>query len=740
METGTSRIIHYIDGPSGSGKTRELQNKIISLVDIGERVVVCQPSKRLIDETVQSLRKLDDNIHIKIIHGDVTKKAVVKSIYDYLRTPYPEAHVLFTTFEAFDYLEFFSDAKNWHMFVDEPPQGHQAFERQLAKTHRLITTMLALGPEFKSIYRQLLPASHTCIRDIERNTSNDAGYELVRDLATTLMSNHWKTYVSADSYQGLLDGDPSTTQLSAFSVLQACIFENFKSVTITGAFFKESPLYVLWSAMGVDFREVEDIELRYRTHEHVKNLRIFWSLEADYSKTLRDKEDQRVLKAMRKAISAKFADTPFLWSANKDVPDNFFGRKLKATRLPQSPYGLNEFEGIDVVVFLSAHNPSPAHCKFLSDVTGADRDVIRTAIHGQQLYQAIMRRSLRDPANERERNVVVPDLGSAESLKRKLPNAELEHFPIDIGDMKLSQRRGRKPQYQSGAERTAASRASRKADLNRLVVDEGSKKITKTFELFCLDQEEMCNELSLYKSNNVTRFRGTIWEHIRSPVSVGNIEKENVDDFDEWLFALHLRKLKRKTDSHLISPSYFVPNMEKEKYRTEGTIQFINGIWLDNDEGGILPETFANLFPQTRMSIFNSFSATREKLKYRVYIPTNGFLNCHLYKAITKHIMKTVVEAGYLLRKPIPGDPRQAHGFDTGKNGPASLFYVPSQPGDPSGIYFKHFREEGRMPLDPQEWLEKVLAEEEAGHFIETPMEETWHSGLGACLRNGGFL
>jgi hypothetical protein len=98
------------------------------------------------------------------------------------------------------------------------------------------------------------------------------------------------------------------------------------------------------------------------------------------------------------------------------------------------------------------------------------------------------------------------------------------------------------------------------------------------------------------------------------------------------------------------------------------------------------------------------------------------------------------VEAGYPLRKPIPGDSRQAHGFDTNKNGPTSLFYLPSQPGDPSGTYFRHFREEGRMPLDPQQWVEKVLAEEQAVPFIETPMEETWHGGLGGSAVNQDWV
>ena len=54
----------------------------------------------------------------------------------------------------------------------------------------------------------------------------------------------------------------------------------------------------------------------------------------------------------------------FLWQANKSVPNNFF--KGSGQRLPNNPLGLNEFDAVHDVVFLSALNPSPAHAEILA--------------------------------------------------------------------------------------------------------------------------------------------------------------------------------------------------------------------------------------------------------------------------------------------------------------------------------------------------------------------------------------
>ena len=62
-------------------------------------------------------------------------------------------------------------------------------------------------------------------------------------------------------------------------------------------------------------------------------------------------------------IRAEFADEPFLWLGNKDLPDDYMGDGI---RLPNQPHGLNAYQHINNCVVVSALNPNPSHFKFLA--------------------------------------------------------------------------------------------------------------------------------------------------------------------------------------------------------------------------------------------------------------------------------------------------------------------------------------------------------------------------------------
>jgi hypothetical protein len=89
-------------------------------------------------------------------------------------------------------------------------------------------------------------------------------------------------------------------------------------------------------------------------------------------------------------------------------------------------------------------------------------------------------------------------------------------------------------------------------------------------------------------------------------------------------------------------------------------------------------------------------------------MPTTSIMTYNVYDAITHHILREIVEAGYPLKEKIAGDNRKAHGIDTGKLHAASLFYLPRQPDDPNGKFFRIFKGKDRQALDPDEWIEKI--------------------------------
>ena len=105
----------------------------------------------------------------------------------------------------------------------------------------------------------------------------------------------------------------------------------------------------------------------------------------------------------------------------------------------------------------------------------------------------------------------------------------------------------------------------------------------------------------------------------------------------------------------LISPAIFDPNKCEGSKRGIGNIVYIRGVWLDFEDGDLKPDEFPSLFPYVRMVIFNTFRHTKEKPRFRVFIPTNGIMSPEAYKKIWDQIALKLKDAGYSLEKPKKG-------------------------------------------------------------------------------------
>ena len=472
------------------------------------------------------------------------------------------------------------------------------------------------------------------------------------------------------------------------------------------------------------FVEDQRSKLRYQTHPNGELLTILYGIEQDWSKALRDKFDGKILAAMVSAISARFGSTPFLWNANKDVSEDLFPSCPHSCRLPHSPHGLNEYQDYDNVMVLSAQNLTPAHGKFLQEAGGLDREDICTATHRQQVYQALFRGSARDPSNLNPKCFFVPDRGTAEWLKSKVPGSRLENINLDLGDLKISDRPAQPSKYSSDAEKQKAYRERKKQKEAEAVLNCFNQKNPIDMELCNADKDddrEMCYVKTIYDSPEVTTFRGSILSSIMSTRVLSEVYTDTIDEFEWNLRRVYKDELLHKEDNILICPSKFLKTPEADKPRGLDNVEFVNGIWLDKDKNGIGPKQFADLFPTLRMTIYSTFSSTKKCVRYRVYIPTSRGMTTEEYKSVVKGMIEKVREAGYQDKQ----DSRKAiiHGFDLSKFHAVSLFYLPCQPKDPSGRYFKNFKGENRRALVPSDWIK--VERPEPVPFVQTP--EDWH-------------
>jgi hypothetical protein len=105
---------------------------------------------------------------------------------------------------------------------------------------------------------------------------------------------------------------------------------------------------------------------------------------------------------------------------------------------------------------------------------------------------------------------------------------------------------------------------------------------------------------------------GTLYPAKKAGSPSGYVDCPSDDKLIELLSVFHDRCLKTKEENMLISPAIFDPNKCEGSKRAMGNIVFVRGIWLDLERGDLKPDEFPDLFPDTRMAIFNTYNHTPE--------------------------------------------------------------------------------------------------------------------------------
>ena len=207
----------------------------------------------------------------------------------------------------------------------------------------------------------------------------------------------------------------------------------------------------------------------------------------------------------------------------------------------------------------------------------------------------------------------------------------------------------------------------------------------------------------------------------------------DIESFVSQLRIWHADSVPSKEANALISPSVFDPELARQagdfndkgklKKRGRAAVRSSIGIWLDNDWGDMKKEQFAELFPELRMVICNSYSSEPDMEKYRVWIPTTCGMSPDLYMHITTQIRDRVERHGAGYRSAqwaslwfikyaekhgnMNADPPYLiHGFDWSKTYPENMMYLPCQAGaGPEASFFLDLQGGLRAPLDVDKWI-----------------------------------
>jgi hypothetical protein len=568
---------------------------------------------------------------------------------------------------------------------------------------------------------------------IARNKNGDDLLKVLGPLAHRITSDDWHVYADQAGYERLIRGEKEGCSVGTYSLLRPSIFAGFKQALVASACMTDTMFHRLFTAQGIVLKPVGGRltkDLRYLKHEHGDRITILYAAEEAWSKRYRDKriegEDATVLDRVRQAVGSLFATEPFIWMGNTDLGNAPFAQ-VGASKLPNSPHGLNSFQGYHNVVVLSALNPPPAHFHFM-DGQQISGEEMRTAHYRTAVYQAVMRCSIRNPADATPKRVVVMDRDTAEWLADLFPGAAVEPLP-GMGVIPRKGRAGRPRQHANGAVKAQAHRDCEKRKLlAQLDLINATSLVTGRYPFFGQEvrsgmREFARDDISLREGDSVTASPtpsappltcGTAFGSIYDSVPLDHVDYEDDDAFVAGLMALHERVVA-KQDAGVFSPAHFDPDKAAGTGRGLDNVTHLRGIWLDNDGGDLTHAAFADLFPYLRIVVWNTASSTAALPRWRAFIPTTCAMSMDVHALIMGQIERALNRAGFWGKRQLDKRPgikdRRHHGFDESKFNAASLFYLPCQAKDPAHSFFHDYGDGDpkRGPLDLHQWVETCI-------------------------------
>ncbi len=637
--------------------------------------------------------------------------SVARRLIEYFKKPFDGGHIVFATHQVLPFIRFWANRSHWHVLIDEVPQIVKSGCFRIPYTHSLITDHLGLQLH-DSIYSRLTVSDMAAMTNIAQNKGQDEILENFRETGQLLTNEHWKSFVDTEKYEKLKSGAVQT--LSVHSILSPNVLRGFASVMIVGADVEDTLLYSIWQNSGVEFKKDDDFanSLRFRHHHNGHLITIKYLTDGHWSKYRQNEthvskgHGTTLLNMMIDCVRHEFGDRPFLYQANKSLASKPFGDT--ATQLPNLPFGLNDYSHFNNIAFLSALNPRSDHYRFLAG-RGVDDHSVRRAVYCSTVYQAVMRTSIRDPNNSEPKEVIVPDIITARYLQDRVVGAKLIKLETDL--VEAPKQLGRPPKYNSSMSRQARYRLKcKQQSLNELL----SLKDGPYFDAISCDgtkESKLGDKIAIDINTHFVSLHGlngTLYRSIKSGLPSGYLYAPDIETFVEFLKHLHGRSFQTKDDNILISPAIFDPKKANRKTkRGLDNIVAMRHLWLDFENGDLSPNEFAQLFPQIRLLIFNTYNHTKEKPRFRVFIPLSKLLTAAEYEILWDAVAAKIEAAGYSVRQSGDG-PRS--GIDKGKRTPTSLFYLRCQAAnDPTDSFFYDYNNSKRKILDPSPWIEHAI-------------------------------
>jgi hypothetical protein len=226
-------------------------------------------------------------------------------------------------------------------------------------------------------------------------------------------------YINAKSWYN----DPQRGLITITGFMRPDMLSHFKRVTVMSALFKHTMLYQVWTQLGVEFVPSQRVPVNVPTTDLGKRrLRIYWLTDEGWSKRARDRRSDGIKPVLELIRDAKvLRNQPVCVVVNKDDGNEKNPGPIKevfknAVIMPNNVKGQNAWEDNHQLIHCSALNSYTSDIRWVENVLGVDGDHQRICRTGHEVYQALMRLSLRKPDSTTAITLVVMDKDIAEWL------------------------------------------------------------------------------------------------------------------------------------------------------------------------------------------------------------------------------------------------------------------------------------------------------------------------------------
>lgn len=188
-------VVFTVSGLCGSAKTHTATRWAHRRARWGAKVLIAQPSKKLVDQTLADLRGLGGAVPSRAVH-EGTCDGPVRTLVRHTEEAGDGGEVLLATQAAHARMPYFWGADRWDLVLDEIPDA--TWERNVevpesAGTFRaLFADHVEAVPEDALYYRLApKPGGRAALERLARNERRDEVWALFADLAGKVASDHW---------------------------------------------------------------------------------------------------------------------------------------------------------------------------------------------------------------------------------------------------------------------------------------------------------------------------------------------------------------------------------------------------------------------------------------------------------------------------------------------------------------------------------------------------------------------